>query len=148
MSLSNHVVILSLVLALPSSADIYRCKTEDGNWLFTDRQCTDGEGQKVAISPLLVTGNSVPTGLSEAERQALSELDQRMVQLREFRSRQRKINSIQTKKKNILKQQNCTLAVRELARIRDKKSHGYKLSEALSLDQQVSKMKELKKANC
>lgn len=148
MCLKNCVVILALLAALPSLADIYRCQTGDGRWLFTDRLCTNGTGQKVATTPLVVTGKSEPVGLSEAERNALTELNQRMADLRQSRIELRKKNAIQKKKNNKIKQQNCTLALQKLAWIQDKKSHGYKLSEAQSLDQKVRKLTDIKRVNC
>lgn len=148
MSLRKCVLVLSLLVTPPSSADIFRCQTGDEKWLFTDRQCAYGEGQKVKISPLVTTRKSEPTGLSAAEHKALSDLDQRMAELREFRIRQRKKNSSQIRKNNKIRQQNCVLAVQKLAKIRDKKSHGYKLSEAQWLDQQISKLTAIKRDNC
>lgn len=148
MSLKNCVVILSLLATLPSAADIYRCQTGDGRWLFTDRQCTNGAGQKVTTSPLVITSKSEPAGLSEAEQKALADLNQRMAELRESRIKLRKMNAIRIRKNNRIMLQNCTLAVQKLARIQDKKSHGYKLSEAQALDQQVRKLAEIKRVNC
>ena len=148
MSIRNCVLALSLMATLSSSADIYRCQTGDGKWLFTDRQCNNGAGQKVATSPLGTNRKPEPEGLSEAEQKALTELDQRMAELREFRIRQRKKSSSQIRKDNRIRQQNCALASQQLARIRDKKSHGYKLSEAQALDQQVRKFMAIKRVDC
>ncbi|MDK1023243.1 MAG: hypothetical protein QGD92_03320 [Gammaproteobacteria bacterium] len=148
MYLKNCVVILSLLAAPLSSADIYRCQMGDGKWLFTDRQCTNGAGQKIKLSSPVTIRKLEPTGLSEAEHRALIDLDQRMAASRDFRIKQRKKISSQIRKNNKIKQQNCALAARQLAKIQDKKSHGYKLSEANELDQQVRKLEAEKRVNC
>jgi hypothetical protein len=148
MRLKNCVVILSLLATLPLSADIYRCQTGDGKWLFTDRLCIAGPGQEVTTLPLMKTGKSEPVGLSEAELKALKDLDQRMAELRESRIKERKKYSIQIRNNNRIKQQNCALAVQQLDNIQARKTHGYKLSEAQSLDQRVRKLVEVKRINC
>lgn len=148
MCLKFCVVILLFSTALFSSADIYRCRAEDGSWLFTDRQCANGAGQKVKLSPTLSIDKLRPTGLSEAERRALSSLDRRMAVSRDYRRRQHKKNADQIKKNNKIKQQNCSLALRQLADIQDKRSHGYKLSEVHVLDQQTRKLEVTKRVNC
>jgi hypothetical protein len=148
MSLKDCVVILWLLATLPASADIYRCQMGDGRWLFTDRHCIKGAGQEVMSLPRVTNRKSEPAGLSEAEHKVLKELEQRMAESREFRMQQRKRNSIQIRKNHKIKQQNCTLAVRQLARLQDRKSHGYKLSEAQSLDQQIRELKAIKRNDC
>lgn len=143
------VIILPLLAALQSAADIYRCQTEDGKWLFTDGQCNNEVGQKVKLSPLVTFKKLQPAAnLSEAEHRILIDLDQRMAESRDIRSRQHKQISNQIRKNKKIMQKNCAFAERHLARIRDKRSHGYKLSEANALDHQIRDLYRMRKVNC
>ena len=143
------VIILPLLAALQSAADIYRCQTEDGKWLFTDGQCNNEVGQKVKLSPLVTFKKLQPSAnLSEAEHRILIDLDQRMAESRNIRSRQHQQISRQIMKNKKIRRDNCAFAKRHLAKIQDKRSHGYKLSEANALDRQVRNLSRMRTANC
>ena len=142
------LIILPLLAAQQSAADIYRCQTEDGKWLFTDGPCNNEVGQKVKLSPLVTFEKLQPANLSEAEHRILIDLDQRMAESRDIRSRQRKQISSQIRKNKKIMRENCAFAKRHLAKIQDKRSHGYKLSEANALDQQIRNLYRMRRANC
>jgi len=148
MRIKNCTVILPLLAALYSSADIYRCQMEDGKWLFTDGPCNNGIGQIVELSPMVTFKKVEPAKLSEAEYQQISNLDRRLAESRELRIRQRNQISNQVRMNNQIKQKNCDLAKRKLARIQDKKRNGYKLSEADALDRQVRNLELIERGNC
>jgi hypothetical protein len=148
MSIRIHVLIL-LALATPlTSADIYRCQAEDGSWQFTDRQCTEGAGQKVKLSPLVTIEEQEPRGLSEAELEALTILDENMAASRASDINARKQEEKQIRKNKKINQQNCVLAVRLLDEIGQKRSHGYRPSEATSLNQETRRLEGIRRTNC
>jgi len=142
------LIILPLLAALQSGADIYRCQTEDGKWLFTDGQCNNEVGQKVKLSPLVTFQKLQPANLSEAEQRILVDFDQRMAESRDIRRRQHKQISNQIRKNKKIRRQNCAFAKQHLAKIQDKRSHGYKLSEANALDQQTKNLYRMRSVNC
>jgi hypothetical protein len=148
MSIRIHVLIL-LTLATPlTSADIYRCQAEDGSWEFTDRRCTEGAGQKVKLTPLTTIEQQEPRGLSEAEIEALTILDENMAVSRTSDINSRKQKEKQIRKNRNINQQNCVLAVRLLGEIRQKRSRGYRLSETTSLNQEKRKLEGMRRTNC
>jgi hypothetical protein len=148
MSIRIHVLIL-LALATPLTfADIYRCQAEDGSLQFTDRQCTDGAGQKVKLSPLVTIEEREPRGLSEAEIEALAILDENMAASRASDINARKHKEKQIRKNKKINQQNCVLAVRLLDEIKQKRSRGYRLSEATSLNQEKRRLEGIRRTNC
>jgi len=148
MSIRIRTLVLTILAAPLASADIYRCQAKDGTWQFTDRQCTDGAGQKVNLSPLLTIKQPASAGLSEAELQALITLDEKMAKSRELHDNRRKKKARQRRKNNNIKQQNCVLAVRRLEEIQEKRSHGYRLSETTPLNQQTRKFESIRRSNC
>lgn len=141
-------IILSIMAALPSAADIYRCQLEDGKWLYTDGQCNSAAGQIVNLAPVVTFSKLQPANLSNAEHRALIDLDARIAVSRDIRLRQHKRASRRIKKYNKIKQQNCTRAQRDRAKIRDKRRHGYKASEARNLAHQVRNLERIIKADC
>ena len=148
MSIRSRALIL-LVLATPlTSADIYRCQAEDGSWQFTDRQCTDGAGRKVELSPLTTIEQQEPKGLSEAEIEALTILDEDMATSRAEGIKASKQKKKQIRKNNKIKQQNCVLAARLINEIEQKRSRGYRLSEVSSLNQETRKLEAIIRTNC
>jgi hypothetical protein len=148
MSIRIHVLIL-LALATPlTSADIYRCQAEDGSWLFTDRQCTEGTAQKVKLSPSVTIEEREPRGLSEAEIEALAILNENKAASRASDINARKHKEKQIRKNKKINQQNCVLAVRLLDEIRQKRSRGYRLSEATSLNQEKRRLEGIRRTNC
>lgn len=145
---NRTLIILSLMTALQSPAEIYRCKTHDGHWLFTDGQCNDEAGQLVKLSPLVTFRKLQPANLSKVERRALADLDERIAESRNIRIKQQRRISRQIRKDNKIKQQNCTRARRDRAKIRDKRSHGYKASEARILDLKIKHLEGIIKTDC
>ena len=153
-----YVKICTLILlplaAFYSYADIYRCQGSDGKWLFTDRQCNNGSSEQIKLTnlvkqtPTLTSSKKAPVGLSKAELRALANLDRRLARERDSRSRERRITSRQISRDNKIRQQNCTLAERQLAEVRILRSQGYRLSEAHKLDQLDRKLQAQKKVNC
>jgi hypothetical protein len=89
-----------------------------------------------------------PAGLSEAELQALTTLDEKMAKSRELHDNRRKKKERQRRKNNKIKQQNCALAALQLDDIQEKRSHGYRLSEAATLNQQTRKFELIRRSNC
>lgn len=148
MWLKAGTIILLLLAALFSSAEIYRCEMENDKWLFTDRQCIDGTGQKIRLLPAPVNRQSVSTGLSKTEQQALANLNKKMTESRDLYIRQRKQIARQKRKNNKTRQQNCARAARQLDEIQVKRSHGYKLSEVYILNRQTRELEGIRKANC
>ncbi len=142
------LIILPLLATQQSAADIYRCQTEDGKWLFTDGQCNNEVGQKVKLSPLMTFGKLQPANLSEAEQRILVDFDQRMAESRDIRRRQQKQISNQIRKNKKIMRDNCAFAKQHLAKIQDKRSHGYKLAEANALDQQTKNLYRMRSVNC
>jgi hypothetical protein len=148
MRIRIHELIL-LALATPLTfADIYRCQAEDGSWQFTDQQCTEGAGQKVKLTPLMIIEQQEPRGLSEAEIEALTILNENMAVSRTSDINSRKQKKKQIRKNKRINQQNCELAVRLLDEIGQKRSRGYKLSEATSLNQETRKLEGIRRTNC
>jgi hypothetical protein len=148
MKIGIHALIL-LALATPLAfADIYRCQAEDGSWQFTDRQCTGEAGQKVKLTPLMTIEQQEPRGLSEAEIEALTILDENMAVSRTSDINSRKQKEKQIRKNRNINQQNCVLAVRLLDEIRQKRSRGYRLSEATSLNQEKRRLEGIRRTNC
>ncbi len=148
MCLKAGTIILLLLAALFSSAEIYRCEMENDKWLFTDQQCIDGTGQKIRLLPAPVNRQSVSTGLSKTEQQALANLNKKMTESRDLYIRQRKQIARQKRKNNKTRQQNCARAARQLDEIQVKRSHGYKLSEVYTLNRQTRELEGIRKANC
>lgn len=148
MSIKICTLVLAILATPFASADIYRCQAEDGTWQFTDRQCTEGAGQKVKLSPLLTIKQREPAGLSEAELQALTTLDEKMAALRDLHDNRRKKKASQMRKNNKIKQQNCALAARQLDEIQEKRSRGYRLSEVTTLNQRTRKLESIRRSNC
>ena len=148
MSIKIFILILLVLATPPTSADIYRCQAEDGSWQFTDRQCADGAGQKVKLSPLMAVEQQEPRGLSEAELEALTILDENMAALRASDIKARKQKEKQIDKNNKMNQQNCVLAARLLDELKQKRSHGYRVSEATSMDQEKRKLEGIRRTNC
>lgn len=145
---NSALIILSLMAAELSTADIYRCQTENGNWLFTDGQCNNAVGQIVNLLPLVTFGKLQPANLSNTEQRALVDLDERIAASRDIRLKQYKRTSRRIRKYNETKRQNCTRAQRDRAKIRDKRSHGYKVSEARGLALQIRNLERIIKADC
>ena len=145
---NRALIMLSLMAALPSAADIYRCQTEDGKWLFTDGQCDHEAGELVKLSPLVIFRKLQPVILSQAEHRALADMNERTTEARDARIKKHRRISSRIRKNNKIKQQNCTRAQRDRAGIRDKRSHGYKVSEAREMDQKIRYLEKIIKANC
>jgi hypothetical protein len=141
------LILLGLVTPL-TLADVYRCQEEDGTWQFTDRQCIEGAGQKVILPPLRTIEQQEPRGLSEAELEALTILDENMAASRTSGIKARKQKEKQIRKNKKVNQQNCVLAVRLLDEIGQKRSHGYRLSEATSLNQETRQLEGIRRTNC
>jgi biotin operon repressor len=89
-----------------------------------------------------------PRGLSEAELEALTILNENMAALRASGIKVRKRKKKQIRKNKKIIQQNCVLAVRLLDEIGQKRSHGYRLSEATSLNQETRKLEGIRRTNC
>jgi hypothetical protein len=142
------LLLLLVLVALSSSADIYRCRAADGLWVFTDRGCTDGMGEQLESSAQLTNQTLKGAGLSEAERQALTNLDKRLAKSRAARLKERKKVSRRVRKDRKIRQKSCTLASLQIAEMQNQKSHGYKLTDAHKLDQQNRNLQAIKKANC
>jgi hypothetical protein len=87
-------------------------------------------------------------GLSEAENKALEELEKRIVNSRQLRHKRQSRLATQARNINKIKHRNCVQTKQKLSRLWDKKAHGYKLSEAHALEQQMKRLQIQKKENC
>ena len=148
MCLKTSTLTLLLTIALSASADIYRCQADNGQWVFTDRGCTGGMGEQIELSTRLTTQTVKPSGLSEAERLALINLDKRLAKSRATRLKESKKVSRRIRKDREIRQKSCTLASLQIAEIQHQRRNGYKLTDAHKLDQQNRKFQAIKEANC
>jgi hypothetical protein len=89
-----------------------------------------------------------PRGLSETELDALTILDENMAATRASDIKVRKQKEKQIRKNKRINQQNCALAVRLLDEIGQKRSRGYRLSEATSLNQEKRRLEGIRRTNC
>jgi hypothetical protein len=134
--------------SMDAVADIYRCKLPAGDMLFTDTQCHEGVSDTVDLPEPVIIKKARPVVLNEAELKALQKLDKKIADSRRQRIKRRQQIDRQIRKRNGIKRQNCLLANAQMAKIQYKKSHGYTLSEADELDQQLRELELTKRVNC
>lgn len=143
------IVLLILVASTsPVFAEIYRCEGDDGQVLFTDRDCPGAKVQDLKPTSVVTLVNSQFSGLSELERQALQALETRLSESRQSSDRNRQRRASRARINREERQQNCARAKTGLARIQDKRRRGYKLAEAQALDWQQGEYEKMKRDNC
>jgi len=148
MPIRNCVAVLLILFSVTAGSEIYRCKSPEGELLYTDNQCDGGMGQKVELLPIVTVKKAKPSLLNKTELDALKKLDRKIAESRKLRTKRRQQKYKQVLKRNDIKRQNCRLANSQIAKVLYKKSHGYALSEAGELDQKVRDLEMIKRVNC
>ncbi|MBT4162427.1 MAG: hypothetical protein HOC70_05360 [Gammaproteobacteria bacterium] len=142
----KKVCLLVWLLSWHCSADVFKCRSETGELMFTDRNCSDASAQNIQRLP---TGRgNVPTGLSNNEQQALTEMKVRLQRQRSYRATLGQQKAHRNKEQKKIQKRNCRSASEGLLVIRKKRRRGYALTDLKSLNKKEADFRKIQKADC
>ena len=140
-----RIAATSAVLSAAMAADIYRCADAEGNVVFTDVHCSNGE---LLPTPQTARPANSPTGLSAAEETALATLERRLEAQTEVRDRKRRRARGEAERRRSAQRQACSRATAALQQIAREKRRGYRLRDARRLDAREQEALATVQASC
>lgn len=149
LSLSAHLVLICITLGPPpfGQAAINHCQDEAGRSHFQQFACPPGMAriEQKARNPLSVVGTAP---LSDAEQQALVDLEQSLARERQARSRARARAARQRSARQAEASRACQEASRQLDQLAETRRRGYTASAEARLESEEARWRAARKASC
>ena len=135
--------LLIIFFTHAACADIFLCRHDNGEVLFTDVHCTDGElVERSVFQP------SPAAGLSAAELRAVARLDAKLTVNALQRSQARRRARGAMRRDDAKRASACAAANKQIDGIRATKRSGYSLLQAAKLDAAEARYRAMREENC